>query len=527
MNTINQTARRGHKSASSSSSSVAPDAPKQPDTKTADEGALTEDQVSKMIGKSITDTFAAEMPKHLTGMITEDKIKAIIAAEFKKMSKDSTTISAGDIKTLTENSIKAQMDTLRRDKKAFQDPDDANQDKDDGAKSDRSRIEMPLSYTKGNLPLHAKQLLNLCMHKNANDGVPESMLVKGKALGDQMLNRLIHQAKACQQGYGKSLTSTGAGTGDEFVPTDLSAQLLRQFFLASNLAAVFAAKEVEMPTDPFVYPLSTTRPQFYNETVENTAATASDPATSNTTLQTVRLVGQTNFSYELDEDSIIAILPMLQMLLAEGAADAWEDVLINGDTTGTHQDSDTASGSAKLPAKAFKGFRKLSLAVSGLKTDISSAGAGANSSYLAVRKLLKKYGGDPRKLIWVASPTTGIAMQGVAEVVSIEKFGSRATIVTGEIAALQGIPIIQSERVREDVNASGVYDASVTTKATVHCINLDRFITGYRRQLMVEVWKDIQSGKNVVVASMRKAFTPIQTPSTTITSCAIGYNFTP
>jgi hypothetical protein len=543
MNTLTQP-RRGNKAAGDNDNKADAKDQKSGDQKQdqkqdakADAGdtSMTKEQVTELIGKSIADGFAKFTPKDQP--ISLDAVKGLIEAQFEKFKQDSKDVTKDNLQDFANSVIEKGFDNVRRDKKNLNDPADAegtrgtgdNGQPDPGQKRGPSgdRLDIPISWTKGNLPLHGKQLLNLCQHKSLDDGIPESMLAKGKALGDRSISGLISKAVSLQKYGGKAMTSTGANTGDEFVPTDLSAELLRRFFLSSDLAAVMAAREVKMPTEPYVYPLSTTRPQFYGESTENTAATTSDPGTDKTTLSSVRFVGETDFSYELDEDSIIAMLPTLQMLLAEGAADAWEDALINGDTTGTHQDTDTAAGSAKLPAKFVKGFRKLALAISGLKTDLSSGGVGTNANFLAVRKLLKKYGGNPKNLIWLASPTTAIAMQGIAETVSLEKFGSRATIVTGEIAALQGIPIIQSERVREDVDATGVNGASGNTKATVQIVNITRFLTGFRRQLMVEVWKDIKKGQNVVVASFRKAFTPLEVPSATITSVGIGYNFTP
>lgn len=478
---------------------------------------LSEDQVNAIIGKQLAKTLRAELPKLQKQFVTEEGLKSAINDIVRQMKDDSVAVTKDSIADIVDAAAKAVVeDCGRKAKAAIKDRRDADKGGGEG------EIEVPIAWCKGNLPLHGKQLLNIMQKKPMNEGIDESDLVKGKSLGDRAISAIAAHAK-----MRKALTSTGVGTGDELVPTDLSAELLRRFYLRSNLAAVFMAREIQQPTDPYVFPLNTTRPQFYAETTQNADATPSDPGTGNTTLQTVRVVGETDFSYELDEDSIIAILPMVQMLLAEGAADSWEDMLINGDTTATHQDSDTHAGNAKLPAKFVKGFRKLALAVSALKTDLSSGGVTTNANFLAVRKLLKKYGGDPRNLIWVASPTTAITMQGIAETVSLEKFGSRATIVTGEIAALQGIPIIQSERVREDVNANGVYDGTTTTKGTVLCINTTRFLTGFRRNFTVEVDKNIQSGKNIVVASYRKSFTPIEVPSATVPSVSIGYNFTP
>jgi len=497
------------------------------EVKAPDPEEMTREEVSTTVREAVAAELKALLPADRKGWVDGDGLRKIVAEELAKIGGDSKTIDKAGLKTLVDATTKAAaqaaMDGYRREKKFEK----------EGSDSDRSgsRIEMPESWTKGNLPLHGRQMLNVMMQKSLNQGIPEDMIKRGEALGEKILSQYCAHARLLERHRNepgmKALTSTGSTAGDELVPTDLSSQLQRRMFLASNLVAVMAAREIQMPTNPYTLPLSTTRPQFYGESTENSAATASTPATGQPSLSAVRMVGEVDYSYELDEDSIIPILPWLQTLLAEAAADAWEDALINGDTTGTHQDTDTAGGSAKLPAKFVKGFRKLALAITELKTDLSSGGIGTNANLLAVRKLLKKYGGDPRNLIWLASPTSAITLQGISEVATLEKFGNRATIITGEIAALQGIPIIQSERVREDVDATGVNGSSGNTKATVQCININRFLTGRKRDFMLESFRNVQSGTYNLVASFRKAFTPIEVPSSTITSVAIGYNFAP
>src|SRR5690606_31215915 len=109
------------------------------------------------------------------------------------------------------------------------------------------------------------------------------------------------------------------------------------------------AGEVQMPTNPFTYPLSTTRPEF-ERTAELGSATASSPGTDDLVLNAKKLTGLVEYSYEADEDSIIAILPFILGQLGEAAGDALEDAIINGDTADTHQDSDTEAAGANHAA---------------------------------------------------------------------------------------------------------------------------------------------------------------------------------
>jgi HK97 family phage major capsid protein len=473
-----------------------------------DDGTLTEDAVKNLLNETITSALKSQLPEHLKTQVTPDAIREIIAQELAKLGEDSKKITPDQIKSIAEAAAKAGFENIRRDRKgAF--------DQADASGREGGQIEIPFTLCKGNLPLHMKQLSNVILRRPMNEGVDSKDLERGKAMTERFHAKLITQG--C-----KALTSTGAGSGDEFVPHDLSAELQRRFYLASELAQIILAREIQMPTDPFSLPLSTTRPTFYLNNTENSAQTASDPGTGKVTLTTARLAAKVLFSYEVDEDSIVAILPWIQEQLGLAAADAYENVLVNGDTAATHQDSDITA--ANDQAKAWNGLRKLALAVAALKVDFSTGGLNAANTR-ALIKALGKYAVDKRNLIWLCGIKGNTDLLGIAEVLTQDKFGPKATIATGQLANLYGIPIVTSARVREDLNASGVFDNTTTTKGSLMLTNITGFLNGRRREFTLETDRDIDKMQTVVVASFRRAFQPVETPSASISTVAIGYNY--
>ena len=476
----------------------------------AADATVTLDEISTAVTAQIKTLLDARLPEGATAL-TAEQVKKIVADEFAAQNKtDAKALNIDDIKAVTNAALTKAAESIKMPSKL----------QHSQADHDRQMVEIPTSWVKGNLPVHGKQLLNILMKRPMDHGIAETDLRKAVAAGDQMIARYQRMAA---NGI-KALTSTGAGTGDEFVPTDLSAELQRRLYLMSDLAAIFAAREIDMPTQPYRYPLVTTRPTFYLETTENTAATASDPGTAELTLDAKKLMGKVAYSYEVDEDSIVPILATIQTLLAEAAAAAYESALINGDTTATHQDSDTET-IPKAAERAFKGFRKLALAVSALKKDLSSGGLN-EANLRAMKKLMGKYGIKLRDLIWVAGPLGVNDIEAITNVATIDKYGPKATILTGEISNFLGIPIIRSEAVRENLNAAGVYDGTTTTKGSILLLNQTRFLTGRRRAFTVETDKDISSQTNIIVASFRKAFTPLEVPSATVPTVIVGYNHT-
>jgi hypothetical protein len=79
--------------------------------------------------------------------------------------------------------------------------------------------------------------------------------------------------------------------------------------------------------------------------------------------------------------------------------------------------------------------------------------------------------------------------------------------------------------VREDLNASGIYDGTTTTKGSVLLLNRTQFLVGSRRGFTVEVDVNRKRQINSVIASFRRAFTPKETIDGSNPSVVIGYNY--
>jgi hypothetical protein len=272
-----------------------------------------------------------------------------------------------------------------------------------------------------------------------------------------------------------------------------------KFELERQVAGLFTV--VNMPQDPFVLPQQTGRSTAYIKG-RGTDATHSTSKSGRVTLSTTTLAAYSTAAYEAEEDAIIALLPFIRQDLAQALADGEEDTLVNGDTTATHQDSDvTESADCR---KAWKGLRKLALAGS-FTYDM---GDPSTAGFRYLRSTMGKYGITPRRLAYVVSPVGLIHMLGMDEVLTLEKYGSMATVITGELGRFDGTPIIPSGLLREDMNASGVYDGSTKTKTGILLVNTGGYVIGRRRAPMIESARDVVAGMDEIVASMREDFQP-------------------
>lgn len=307
----------------------------------------------------------------------------------------------------------------------------------------------------------------------------------------------------------KALTSTGSATGDELVPTGMAAQLWQDIFLASRVAA--AMETVPMPTNPFDVPLGLGDVTWRKGT-ENTATTASDPATAKSTLTATELVSEVNWSYTLDEDAIVALMPAIRNRIAISGAEVIDAFALNADATNAAtgninlDDADPADTVYYLSA-GQDGVRHLWLVDNTGQTINAGGDALADADITDALAKMGKYAVNPNQVVMVTDPATYLnGFLKLTNAVTIDKFGPDAVVLTGQLAAYRGIPIVVSAS-----HPLGEADGKVSTTGgnntlgSISIMNRLMWYAGFKRDLLIEVDRDIQKRQWIMVNSLRQA----------------------
>lgn len=305
----------------------------------------------------------------------------------------------------------------------------------------------------------------------------------------------------------KAMTSTGSASGDELVPLDMAVQLWEDIFLASRVVSSFVA--IPMPTNPFNVPLGL-GDMTWRKGSENTATTASDPTTAKSVLTATELVTEQNWSYTLDEDAAIALAPALRARLAISGAEIVDAFALNADAT------DAGSGNINLDdANPANDTYYLSDGQDGLRhqwlVDNTAMGKDAGGDALTdtdiqtALGLMGKYAVNPEQVRMVMDVSTYLrGMLDIDTVQTIDKFGPSAVVVTGQLAAFMGIPIIVSAS-QSLTQADGKANATSNTLGQITIFNRMLWYAGFIRDLLVEVDRDIQKRQYIMVSSLRQA----------------------
>lgn len=314
-----------------------------------------------------------------------------------------------------------------------------------------------------------------------------------------------------------------AAEGGNWVPTGIGASVHEKVRAAGKVSALFS--RVDMPTSPWTWPLEGTDATAFRvaEPLTDTEAkmTASTPGTNKITFDAEILGARALTSKFLEADSAVAILPYVRQKLIQAFVDGEEKGVLDGDSDGTHQDSDVGASTTDIRT-AFDGLRKKALAET---TQAITTTTSSNINLL--RKSMGKWGVNPSDLAIIVGVSSYLVLMSDTNLITVDKAGPQATILNGQVGFLFGIPVIVSEWVRENLNASGVFDNITTTKTYALVVNRGEWAFGTRMALDVEIDDSIyrETAQRVMVAFMREDFNCI-TSATTDDATSIGFNIT-
>jgi HK97 family phage major capsid protein len=307
----------------------------------------------------------------------------------------------------------------------------------------------------------------------------------------------------------KAMDSTTSGSGDQFVPTLLANEIWEQVYLESRIAASIGPI-MDMPSDPWDVPLWSTYTWY--KASQNTATTASNPTTAKSTMTTTELIAEVNWSYTLDEDSIIPMMPNLRSELVRSGAEEIDDFILNADATNAGTGNINLDDADPADTKTY-----LSAGQDGLRhywiVDVTDGSINAGGDALTDTDILNalaqggKYMIRPGDAVMIPDITTYFkGLLNLDGVQTLDKYGPNAVLLTGELARYRGVPIVVSESApltEADGKVSTTSGNNTLGQLTI--ANRRMWMVGARRRLLIEVDRDIQKRQMLMVASMRVA----------------------
>jgi HK97 family phage prohead protease/HK97 family phage major capsid protein len=297
----------------------------------------------------------------------------------------------------------------------------------------------------------------------------------GKALGDTKFGQQMIQK------YGAHLPSA---TWELEVSTNMEAEVRRRLVVAPNLRGITMQTNVmTIPVNPEAGVAT-----WMANTAFGTTASAGNTEThalKEITLNAYKVATNEYVAYEEEEDSLLAIMPVIRDAMVRRVARAVDRAMLRG------------AGSGSDPVKGLATYD----AVSAVTLDISDAAKMTVAKLQAMRRDLGAWGLDPSELVYIVSTENYYDLLEDENFLTVDKVGNQATLLTGQIGAVGNTPVIVSaEFADKAADAVGAI-----------CFNPGNFLVGNQRGLRVDTQDLVETQRRVMVASLRTGMTQVTT----------------
>lgn len=297
----------------------------------------------------------------------------------------------------------------------------------------------------------------------------------GKSLEDTKFGREMVQK------YGAHVPSA---TWELEVSTNMEAEVRRRLVVAPNL------RNISMATNVMTIPVN---PEAGVATwMANTAFGSADSAGNNAThalkeitLNAYKVATNEYMAYEEEEDALIALLPIVRDGMIRRVARAVDRAMLRG------------AGSGADPVKGLATYDATSV----VNLDISDNAKMTVAALQQLRRDLGAWGLDPSELVYIVSTENYYDLLEDTNFLTVDKVGTQATLLTGQIGAVGNTPVLVSAEFAD--KAAGAVGAI--------CFNPGNFIVGNQRGLRIDTQDLVETQRKVMVASLRTGMTQIST----------------
>ena len=281
--------------------------------------------------------------------------------------------------------------------------------------------------------------------------------------------------------------------------TQVKDQILTDIKEAAPISQLFTQLPSNITTD--IYP-------FGPDVPANWGTTASDQAWEPGQVSIVykSIFSSTKYNYVTDEETIINWLPFLRNRLVAAIGEGIDTAIVNRTTV--------TNSFYSLPVWAFTYSDAVNTYALADEADITSG------DIAGMRAKMVKYGVNPANLALILNSSKYLQLLNDASTITVDKFGPNATIKTGQLASIWGIPVF--------VNDSAPGESGVgVTKVGATLVNTKSW--GFKiKSFMTEFDKVITSQDQTIVSSARAGFGPLNlldgSSKINVPSIMCGYN---
>lgn len=202
------------------------------------------------------------------------------------------------------------------------------------------------------------------------------------------------------------------------------------------------------------------------------------------TLNAYKVATNEYLAYEEEEDSLIALMPVIREAMVRRLARSVDRAFLRGAGAG----ADPVKGLAAYDAVADV-------------TPSAASGTVTVANMRAMRKSLGAWGLDPAEIVYVVSQDVYYDLLEDTTFQTMNQVGPQATLLTGQIGSIGNSPVLVSAEF--DSKANGALGAIAFAPGN--------FIVGNQRGVRVDTQELVETQRRVFVASLRTGMTQLTT----------------
>ena len=207
------------------------------------------------------------------------------------------------------------------------------------------------------------------------------------------------------------------------------------------------------------------------------------------TLSAYKVATNEYTAYEEEEDSLIAIMPVIRDGMIRRIARAVDKALLRG-AGGT---GDPVTGLA-------------SAAGSSTQTSIATTTTAVTVANLRnMRKQLGVWGLDPADVVYIVNSSVYYNLLEDSVFQTMNQVGPQATLLTGQIGQIGNSPVLVSGELNDPSATAGSTFANVGAI----CVAPGNFVVGNQRGLRIDTQELVETQRRVMVASLRTGFVQV------------------
>lgn len=209
------------------------------------------------------------------------------------------------------------------------------------------------------------------------------------------------------------------------------------------------------------------------------------------TLNAYKVATNEYMAYEEEEDSLIAMMPLVRDAMVRRTAKSIDKAFLLG------------AGSGSDPVKGLGVYAGVSATTGAVATKIDVA------KLRSLRKDLGALGLDPNEVTYIVNTDVYYDLLDDPVFQTMNQVGVQATLLTGQIGQIGNSPVLVSSELPAKI--SGTNLAATTTNIGALAVYTPNFIVGNQRGLRMDTQELVETQRRVLVASLRTGMTQIAT----------------